>query len=177
MPNTWQYHERHTTRIQGPMKLPLINFPDCQWPDGSKALLALHTKHTDGAFRNGGLQQLAYIGGTLPFTLRRPSAIFRGLCRQHAAHERTVDGEQFLAYVASPRHTETWESIQRVCQSTLPPPNKVFVAWVAPNVDFIGQYPDVVGWIDHWAWVKSDARNPLYPVEFDGRFVEKLWER
>ena len=61
-------------------------------------------------------------------------------------------------------------------QFTEPPPNRVFVVYISPN-GMLSEYPDVLGWAEHWAWVAADGQMSGAPVEWNDRYDKKLWSR
>lgn len=154
-------------------------YHDAAWPQGGRlgtALLALHERKAQSMLDHGDIQSFAFAAkGTVAATLRQPVAIFRGLGRNHAPHQRTVQSSDFLAYVGRTETTHQWDSRNGVLQNARPPASQLFVVWVAPNFDFKAQWPQVMGWVDRFSWVESDPRKPNYPMQYLNRYEEQLW--
>jgi len=115
------------------------------------------------------------VRGPVQNVIEQPLRIFRSLNRPSAPHKRKVQSGDFLAYVGRPDYSYTYDPVQRVEQRAYPPAGRIFVVWVAPNKDYLSQYPGVFGWIDHWNWVESDPDDELSPIHFRTRYEEQLW--
>lgn len=56
------------------------------------------------------------------------------------------------------------------------PKDRVFVVYISLN-QMLGDFPDIYGWAEHWAWVQQSAELPEAPVEYEVRFDNRLWSR
>jgi len=56
------------------------------------------------------------------------------------------------------------------------PPGRVFVVYISPN-EMLEKYPDIWGWIEHWAWVSADPDLEGAPIDWKKRYEEKVWSR
>jgi hypothetical protein len=61
-------------------------------------------------------------------------------------------------------------------ESIPPPPGAVFAVHVTPNTSHT-EYPEIRGWINHWAWVDEDPALPEAPIDWVSRYQERLWTR
>ena len=54
------------------------------------------------------------------------------------------------------------------------PSNRVFVVAVSEN-DMLKDFPQIFGWIEHWAWVAADPDEAGAPIDWKTRYDERIW--
>lgn len=104
--------------------------------------------------------------------------VFRGLQRPLLADADNQADEKKLIYTRKPAYDYVWDDARSGSVMQLDAPaGGVFAVHITPNVKHREQYPEIAGWIDHWAWIEEDAGLPEAPTGWVDRYNEKLWTR
>jgi hypothetical protein len=105
-------------------------------------------------------------------TLFDAHACFRGLKRPIA--EDSVGGT-WLAYVLKPRFMFAFvpTASPTVMEKRAVPPDLVFVAYVRLDEPSVGN--PTKGVLTHWHFVETEGWNHHLPLDFENRYVERLW--
>lgn len=107
-------------------------------------------------------------------------ACFRGLKRSLGDDK---NGWDHYAFILRPKYYFR-QITSMVCPVELVPwqQDLVFVVYAKldysearRNNDIVISPLETVGIITHWAYVESDHRNPLMPVEYETRFRKRIW--
>ena len=104
--------------------------------------------------------------------------VFRGLKRPCCSGDDMGADKSKLVYVWTPAFDAIWkrERFQGAPSRCQPPSSAVFAVYVSPN-GAKQEFPDVSGWIEHWAWLDEDDKSPGRPVKHETRYDEHLWSR
>lgn len=55
------------------------------------------------------------------------------------------------------------------------PENSLFVVYLSPN-EMCDEFPNIDGWIEHWAWIDADPQDPARPVQWAERYDCCVWQ-
>lgn len=94
-----------------------------------------------------------FEGLSIPYTLKNPTVIFRGLEREHQ--------EGAFCYAGIPPHRYLDHNITA-------PPHPGFTFVIFADSEFR---------IFNWRWEKEDPKTPGYPIGWQNRFKEQKWSR
>jgi hypothetical protein len=99
-------------------------------------------------------------------------ACFRGICRGIAEDD---NGEHAVAYILKPRFFyRRVANLVCLAQKETVPDGLVFAVFARLDEPWDGGKP-TVGVVTHGGFVEADAADPLLPVDYESRFVERLW--
>lgn len=106
--------------------------------------------------------------------------VFKGLQRPLRTDGDSKADEQMLIYTRKPTYDAVWIGGRNGYPKRVnAPPGKVFTVIVMPNTltKHKEKYPEIAGWINHWAWVEEDQALPEASREWVDRYKIKLWTR
>ncbi len=104
--------------------------------------------------------------------------IFKGLERPLLADGDDHADKCKFVYTRKPAYDYIWIGEKEgKMRSQDVPIGCVFAVYVTPNVKHKDQFPEISGWIDHWAWLEEDSGLPEATDGWIDRYDMKVWTR
>lgn len=119
-----------------------------------------------------------FYGLVLPGTILTRH-VFAGLCRPMFTDGNDKADKANLVYTRKPAFDYVWSGTPTDggLEQLDPPAGAVFALFVSPNIKHKEAIPEIDGWINYWTWVGEDQGLAEAPVDWVGRYDEKLWTR
>lgn len=124
--------------------------------DGGEWDLLLSPKTLEWAKRRG-MGACRELADTVRWAVMNPKAIFQGV----RDLEREISEDGWLCYAATPSHAYNLQTGERVCPAWR---DEVFLVYVNEEREIYLSY-----------WGKCDAVDGHLPIDYEGRFTEKVW--
>jgi len=105
--------------------------------------------------------------------------VFKGLQRPLRTDGNSKADENVLVYTRKPSYDAVWAGGRQGRPRRIDaPPSRVLTVLVRPNDNrHRKDYPQIDGWINHWAWVDEDQALPHASSNWVDRYNMKLWSK
>jgi hypothetical protein len=105
--------------------------------------------------------------------------VFSGLRRPMLTDGDLAADKACLVYTRKPAFDFRWAGspTDGGIEQIAAPPGAVFAIYTSKNLRHRDAFPEIDGWINYWAWVDEDQGLSEAPIDWVGRYEEKLWTR
>ncbi len=101
---------------------------------------------------------------------------FSGLERPLYCNDSSNGDKEKFVYTRKPTYDYEWSGgRQGKPIRKKAPKGHIFAVFISPNLDQDGLYPEIQGWIEHWAWIEEDQGLSEAPINWVDRFNNKIW--
>ena len=141
-------------------------------------LLGVPKKSIEAKAERGFSVSLGQLYGIVHSGLIFAKHAFQGFKRpMYAGDDREADGAKISFTWSAKEDARLVGNAQQHSLEFSPAPNdRVFAVYISPN-EMLTEFPDIMGWIEHWTWLPKSNSLQDAPIDWETRYDKKLWSR
>lgn len=152
--------------------------PDWEATAKSSVSVGMMTSSIHNRMRRGQRALLGQLYGVVCPGLILTAHVFQGLMRpMFVSGNNLADEEKYaFSWAAKKDAILVGDRFDPSLEQMDAPSDRVFVVYISPN-KMLDKFPNMWGWIEHWAWVPADPNLSGAPIDWETRYDRKCWSR